>query len=302
MALPSLRNRPLSVRWAKIWSFADITVQALSSLILLIHFILEHEAMLIFMAILSMWYFWMLLLNHNHLSNLAQYRVHLLAHTKNLMSFLNIIVFIYLCYRSFKSYDSGSTSIIYFMFAYIVMGVYNIVAYVTSFMMLGSTEIQQPFGANRSSLYLDYYPVVYCKGRVYEAEEYNEEFDWVTSRGLNQNKVGKVKALPVYRTNVQEEKFLDSNTPSRTGRTFTTMNSDMRSREEGISMGSKISNEMKKPAPRNPQTKNLTEDQSGTQSPNLTAKTPREEIEFNQKNPKKKKLLQKANQTSRSLQ
>ena len=83
------------------------------------------------------------------------------------------------------------------MFVYIAFGVYNVIAWITSFMLLGSSENTQLFKGFRGSLYIDYYPVLYSKGKTLVTSEYSPESDWVTSRGINNANLGNVKPLPV---------------------------------------------------------------------------------------------------------
>ena len=266
MALPSLRNRPLGVKWAKIWSFADLAVQLISTMVLIIHFIFQQEAMMIFMAIISLWYFGLVCINHKHLHRLTQYRIYILAHSKNLITFINIIVFIYLSIRAYHGYTNINTSILYFMFAYIIICIYNIIAWVTSFMMLGSVEQTQPFKAIKGELYLDYYPIVYSKGRPYLTEAYSTSSDWVLTRGICQSDLAKAKQIPIVRKNSPFGG--SSGSFNQEGRVFTTMNSDtkpFREGDDGISMGSKISHEMHKPGfgTKKSQKTNLTTETNG---------------------------------------
>jgi hypothetical protein len=111
---------------------------------------------------------------------------------------------------------------------------------------------------------MDYYPVVYSKGRVYQAEEYSEEYDWVRTRGINNNLIGKVKALPVQSINDDKESLRSNNFENKNSRTFTTMNSDLQSRQDGISMGSRISEMVKKPSQKNQGLTNLKNKNQGT--------------------------------------
>jgi hypothetical protein len=181
---------------------------------------------------------------------------------------MNILAFIYLSIRAFEGSKSIRSAILYFMFAYIAIGIYNIVAWVESFMMLGSSEINQPFKKIKGELYLDYYPIAYTKGKVHVTKEYYPEHDWVLTRGISQEDLNKVKQIPIVRR--ESPKIESTQSLARNGgqRTFTTINSDLRpSRQgdEGISMGSKISNERQKPGfgTKRSQTTNLTTDTTG---------------------------------------
>ena len=209
MAFPSLRNYPLSIQWARIWSYADITVELLSILILIIHFIFQQEAMILFLALLSIWYLGLLCITHKHLFRLTQFRVLILAHSKNLKSFINIVTLIYLSARAFKGSKDIKSSILYFMFVYILFAIYNIIAWVTSFMLLGSAESEQPFKQN---LFIDYYPILNSKGRTFKTSEYSPESDWVQTRGINQQLLKDGKKMPMITKKESQTQSLVSQT------------------------------------------------------------------------------------------
>lgn len=269
MAFPTLRNRPLTPKWAKIWSFADIPIQLISSIVLIIHFIFQQEAMMLFMGVLSILYFGLLCMNHKHLYRLTQYRIYILAHSKNLVSFINIIAFIYLSARALYASQNIQTSMLYFMVFYIALCIYNIIAWIISFMLLGSVEQTQPFKGFRGDLYLDYYPVIYSKGKTLIMGEYSPDSDWVTTRGINRSNLSSVKPIPNVQKNVPEMDSMNSMNQPRGGQTFTTMNSDTRPPREGdqgISMGSRVSDERRKIGFRENRTQrtNLVEETRGT--------------------------------------
>jgi hypothetical protein len=134
--------------------------------------------------------------------------------------------------------------------------------------MLGSVEQTQPFKNIKGELYLDYYPVIYSKGRSHITKEYSPSSDWVMTRGICQSDLGKAKPIPIVRRDSPNEGSSGSLTQNRGVRTFTTMNSDtrpLRDGDEGISMGSKISNERQKPGfgTKKSQQTNLTTETNG---------------------------------------
>ena len=128
------------------------------------------------------------------------------------------------------------------MFCYIIFVIYNIIAWFTSFMLLGSTESTQPFKNSRGNLYLDYYPILYSKGQTLITNEYSRQNDWVETRGINQQMVQNKKSIPIVTSQTSNAPSLPSSNNSKRLHTFTTINSELKSRlEDGISMGSKIS-------------------------------------------------------------
>lgn len=165
----SLRGKPLSGSSARCWTILDLIIFPLFTIILLIHSILQVEPMTICLIFFFVMYI-ILCSIFLRTADKACFQTHILAHGKNIASFLGLICASSLAYQSYyySKVHVKSAYLFYFLFAYIALGLYCLVNWLVSFMMLGFSDQDFEVGSWR---YIDHGREVYAAGRSFSCED-----------------------------------------------------------------------------------------------------------------------------------